>query len=228
MNEKIIRFFAVTGIIAVAFSVIAFAAPFQRNSVFWLAYIFGLISIAAQLYIQPKAFASKDARSKFYGFPLARIGVYYFIVQIALSLIFMSLAALLPVWIPAVICIILLAVAMIGFVSADAVRDEVERLDVQVKRCVGVMRSLQSKAASLVGQCENEDAKKSLQQLSEAFRFSDPVSSASTETIEADLSSYLDDIQTALVEQDYANASALCDKAMPVLMERNRICKLEK
>lgn len=76
----------ILAIVLAAYLVLAFVIPFAKTAVFWLALVFTLAAFGVQLYVLKLSFTKgKDARSKFYGFPIARIGVVYLIVQIALS-----------------------------------------------------------------------------------------------------------------------------------------------
>lgn len=95
----------------------------------WLLYIFGVITIAAQLYVLQVAFYKEmTVKSKFYGFPVANVGVIYLLAQLVLGLVFMALAKVVPLWLPLVVYVVLLGAAAVGlFIAADAMRDEVER-----------------------------------------------------------------------------------------------------
>ena len=94
MGKNEIRGYIVDAILLIVFSVIAFAAPFAKTGVFWMAYLFGVIAIAYQIYVFQISFnQGDDVKSKFYGFPIARVGVIYLAVQLVLSLIEMCLAA---------------------------------------------------------------------------------------------------------------------------------------
>lgn len=228
-RKNIGRFYIVLALLFVVFTVIAFAVPFWKTPAFYLAYGFGLLAIAAQLVIQPRAFAQgAGARSKFYGFPLARIGVWYLAAQLVLSFLTMALAAILPLWVPLVIFVLLFAAAAVGLITVDAVRDEAERQDTSLADHTLSMRTLQSRAAALTEQCPAGSERSSLKKLSEALQYSDPVSSSATENIEHDLSSYLDELQTALIENDRKSIPEICSRTMNALSERNRICKLSK
>ena len=82
----------ILAIVLAAYLVLAFVIPFAKTAVFWLALVFTLAAFGVQLYVLKLSFTKgKDARSKFYGFPIARIGVVYLIVQIALSFLFMAI-----------------------------------------------------------------------------------------------------------------------------------------
>lgn len=229
-NKNKIRGYIALAIVGVVFTVIAFAAPFNMKSAnFWLAYLFGMIAIGAQLLIFNMAFIEGgDAKSKFYGFPIARIGFVYVAVQTLVSLIEMACSKYIPLWAVIIINILILAMAALGLIAADVVKEEVERQDVKIKTVVNNMRELQSMSASLVKQCEDEETKKVIQNIADEFRFSDPVSNDQTKEIEGELKTQLSEIQKAVIDGANEDVVKLCKQISVTLAERNRICKLEK
>ena len=95
MEKNKITAISIIAIAFVTFTVIAFLPPFVRNGVFVTSYIFGLIAIAVAPFVMYVAFKDADSiRSRFYGFPIARIGIVYAVVQILLSISKTSLAVL--------------------------------------------------------------------------------------------------------------------------------------
>ena len=219
----------VIAIALVVFSVIAFAIPFAHTTAFWVAYGFGALAILFQLYIFKVSFAGDgDTKSRFYGFPIARLGVYYLVPQLIVSVIEMALAKVIPTGVAVAINVLLLALAVVGCITVDAMRDEIIRQDGALKKNVGNMRELQSLSAALVGQCGDEALKPMMQKLADEFRYSDPVSSEKTQELEEDMKVQLGDIQQALVEGDSDGAKKLCGKLMGCLAERNRICSVSK
>jgi hypothetical protein len=64
--------------------------------------------------------------------------------------------------------------------------------------------------------------------LSEALQYSDPISSPAIMEVEYQLSQLMDELEKAVVEEEYAAAHSLCAQAMQTLSERNRLCKLNK
>ena len=229
MSKNAARGYVVLALALAIFSVVAFVIPFSHTTVFWIGYGFGALAILFQLYIFNIAHtANGDARSRFYGFPIVRIGICYLAAQLVASVIEMALAKLLPVWVPVLVNVVMLALALVGCITVDAMRDEIDRQDGQLKKNVSNMRELQSLSAALVGQCSDESLKQTLQKLADEFRYSDPVSSEKTREIEEDMKSQLGDIQQALVEGDSDGARSLCGKLMGSLKERNRICSVSK
>ena len=227
MNNKT-RFYIIDAAVFVAFTVIAFAVPFAKNGVFWLAYVFGVIAIAAQIYVYPKAFEGESARSKFYGFPIAKLSTIYLIVQLILSILCMALAKVLPTWVPAVVFILLLAAAVIGFVAAEGIRTEIERQDVKLKTDVTFMRGLQSRVRMLPARCDDAALKAELERFAEQVQYSDPVSSEAIRDAEMDLNAAVDTLQQALVDGDLPAAMQQVKQCEIALAERNRLCKVHK
>ena len=133
LSKNAVRFLIFIGLALLVFNVIAFVVPFAKTGTFWIGYLFGMISILGQIAVMKLAFnGTTTVRSKFYGFPVARIGIIYAVVQVLLSIFLMALAAYIPAWIPVVIFIILFAIAAAGLVASDTVREEVVHQDAKI------------------------------------------------------------------------------------------------
>ena len=229
MKKEIIRWGIGLGVLFVLYILTAYMSAFDHTAVFWVSILFTLIAfgvVGLAFYI---AFARKpDAKSKFYGFPIARIGVIYGLVQLAAGLAFMALAVYAPVWVAVLVYAIALGAAVIGLISAEVVVEEIYVQDEKLKKDVALMRSLQSKLNQMAAQCDNPDAAAEVKRFAEELRYSDPVSSDALTEIEAALSAAVDELQSAIVDGDSAATKQLCRKASAILAERNRLCKLNK
>lgn len=228
MKKKNIRGYIILLILFIVFSVISFAVPFHKNTVvFWLAYIFGVIAIAFQIYVFKIAFSGEEVKSKFYGFPIARVGVIYLFSQIVVSIIEMAFATLIPVWILLILNVIIVALALVGCIAMDAVKEEIERQDTQITKDVSNMRKLQSLSNTLVGQSDAA-IKQIIQDLANEFKYSDPVTCDQSISLENELLNMMVEMQKAIIDNDTESIKSLCKKTEGVLAERNRICKLNK
>ena len=229
MKKDQIRYIAAMAIFLVLYILVAFLIPFEKTAVFWVSFVFTLIAfgvVGASFYI---AFLRKpDATSKFYGFPIARIGATYGSAQLAAGLLFMALGQWIPVWVAVLVYAIGLGAAAIGLISAEAVVEHIEVQDVKLKKDVTVMRNLQSKVNQMVSFCTDPELLPLVKEFAEEMRYSDPVSSEALAQAEADLTSAVDELQCALVDGDKDSARTLCRKANALLAERNRLCKLNK
>lgn len=225
MKKDTLRTIIVAVIALVLYNLVVFLIPFDRTEVFWISYGFTMaafVVVCAAIYI---AFIKNpDAKSRFYGFPIARIALIYGAVQLVVSLIVMVLEYVIPGW----ICILLFALgmgaALLGLISVEAVVDQIQTQDVKLKKDTSLMRNLQSKVIQLAAQSDNA----AIKALAEEFRFSDPVSNAAISDAEADLAAAVYELQSAFVDGDHNVVAQLCHKASVLLAERNRLCKLNK
>ena len=228
MTKNTSRGMIMLAILLAVFSVIAFVIPFPKNTVFWIAYICGVFAILFQLYIFKSSFGKADARSRFYGFPIARLGIYYLVIQLIASIVEIALSKFLPTWVVIIINVIILAFALIGCITTETMRDEIAVQDTKLKKNVSSMRELQSISATLTDQTNDAELKKELKKVAEEFRYSDPLSSEKTEALETDLQARMSDLQQAVIDGDVEGARDLCNKLLSCLRERNRICSLNK
>lgn len=229
--SKINRTLIIDFILFAVFSVIMFVAPFDKNLAFWLAYAFSSIAILSQVYFIKIAFQNgNDVKSKFYGFPIARISTTYLFAQVIAGLVFTLLSTVLNInitWLSVIVYVVLIAYVAIGTITADSIRNEISRQDTKLKQTVQVMRDIQSKMAPIMSLCD-ESCEKEINSLIEEIKYSDPVTSEGNELIEYQLKEIIDDIQKSLIEGNTNQAIDLSRKAKGVLIERNRLCKLNK
>lgn len=216
----------VLAILFVVYTILTFALPFAKNAVLWMSYLFGVVAIAAQLYVLPTAFAqAKSAKSKFYGFPIARIGIIYLIVQLALGLIFMAAAKLVPLWLPVCLYVVLLGAAAVGFLAVDAVHDEVKRQDRTQKADTTAMRTLQARVSALAAHWETVETQMLLQKMADALRYSDPVSSDATRTTEKELAVCVEALEHATSDAAVKDCLRRMDATLTL---RNHLCRQNK
>lgn len=225
MKKDFVRSALCLGVLLMLYILLAFLIPFVKTAVFWISFVFTLVAFAVTGWALYTAFLKKpDARSRFYGFPIARIGVLYGGIQLAAGLLFMALGKWIPAWLTVLVYAALLGAAIIGLVSADAVVETIHTQDRKLKKDVAFVRSLQSKANQMAAQSSLPE----VQQFCENVRYSDPVSSEALAEIEGALSAVADDLQAAIVEGNNGRICLLAQKADNLLCERNRLCKLNK
>lgn len=231
MAKNKIRWWIVFAVVMVVYQVVVFAIPFPKNAVFFISWFFTVIAICSQIYTVRTAFyQGESVKSKFYGFPIAKIGIMYLAVQLILGLCFMvaGFAAAVPFWIPLVLYVLLLGASATGFITADAVRDEIEKQEEKLKKDVRNMRMLQAKTASMVQLTQDDRMRKRLEKFAEDLRFSDPVSSEATMELEAELAVCVDELRQVVMKDDGESAFMMLQKAGGILVERNSLCKMEK
>lgn len=223
------RWWVGLGAAAVVYNVIAFALPFPKTAVFFLSWIFTMAALAAQIYVIRTAFfKGEGVKSKLYGFPIARIGLLYLAVQVVLGLVFMALGTVVPFWLPLVLYVILMGAALIGLITTEGAREEVERQEKKLVKDVSRMKKFRAHTKMLAEEGQIPETKEPLRELAEAFRYSDPVSGEALREIEDTLADDLVHLQDAVALLEKEKVFELCWKTRRDLEKRNQICKLHK
>lgn len=216
-------------IIFAVYNLLAFALPFPATMVFWLAYGFDLAAIAAQVPVIFMAHKNgKNLKSRFYGFPLIRLGVLYLCVQMAVSFVIMALSPWVPKWAAVLIFAVILGIFAVGLIAADSMRDEIELQDRKQAADTFMIRKLRSDMAYLEQQCPDAYTRRVIHELEEQLRYSDPVSGAALYGIENSLSGCIEQVKIAVANMQYTEAQRFCSKAAAILAERNELCKRNK
>lgn len=228
MKKKNMRGWLLLAVFLAAYHAIVFLVPFAKTTMFWLSYGFTLAAFAVAAASFVIAFNKPDTKSRFYGFPIARISFIYWVFQLAAGVVFMALGDIAPWWLAVLIYVLALAAAAVGLIGTDIVVEQIHVEDAKVKKDVALMRTLQSKVGQLASQCDDLDAADAIKAFAEELRYSDPVSGEASSEAEAELTSLADELQQAVVDGDADSVRKLCRRASGVLAERNRLCKLGK
>ena len=229
MKKQTIRSLVILALLLLAYHLIIFIIPFERECNFWISYGFTLAAFAevyASVYIA--SIHPENSKSRFYGFPIMRIGFIYAAVQGVLGLVFMILGELIS-WEPVLLLQALaLIAAALGLIMTDSIADNIQEQDEKLKKDVKLMRAVHAKINQMIGFCDDAEAVAAVKALAEEVRYSDPVSSPATEGVEADLVAVVDALQGAVADNDVPAIKELCRKTSAALADRNRICKLNK
>ncbi len=229
MKKNMIRGWVILAILLIAYNLILFVAPFLKTADFWISYVFTMLAFLIAAFTIYIAFIKKpDAKSRFYGFPIARIGIVYLSAQLVVSFILILLGKFIPFWITLIIYIVGLVITVLGLVSTEAVVEEIQLQDDSLKAKVDFMRSLQSQVSHMTMQCNDPDTLKHLQNFAEDLRYSDPISSEALSEIESKLSIAITNLQNAVDNGYWPAVNQSIQKATALLAERNRLCKLNK
>jgi hypothetical protein len=229
MRKKIVYVGIADAVILIVYHLIAFLVPFQKTEVFWIAYGFSLGAfVLVTLSVCSAFIKGSDVKSMFYGFPIARIGVYYGFFQLLMGYVFMAWGPVIPWWVAVLVFAIPMGIAILSLIGADTVRNEIDELDEKLAGNVTLMRTLYSQINQSVSMCKDEEAVVKVKMLAEEMRYSDPVSSDFLAEIETDLAIAVNELKEVVLAGDVQKIKASCDKTMSILYERNRLCKLNK
>lgn len=219
-NEKLS--YTILGILFLLFSVVAFVVPSAKTASFWVAFVFTVISFIAQIIIWKMAFGKAESlKSNFLGFSIIYVGIAYLIVQLAAFAVFMALSSL-AVWIPLVVCALILGISTVCLITTVMGKDEVVRVDAKVKAKVSFVREMQTEIKLLSEAETNTEIKAALNGLAEKLQYSDPMSSEELSELEEkikDKSATLKSVESKL---------PIINEIILLLSERNNKCKILK
>ena len=222
MKKNSTKGYVILGILFALISIIAFAVPTSKTATFWIAYVFTAAAFAAQIGIWKTALGKEGTlKSKFLGFPLVHIGIAYAVIQVIAFAVFMFVPTL-PTWSAIVVCSIIAGVSAVCMISADAGRNEIERVEAKVQKKVFYIRELQADIELLADNETNADVKTALTQLAEKIRFSDPMSSEQLVDLENKISIKAAELKTA------SSKLEIITELNSLLDERNKKCKILK
>ena len=212
-------------VVLVLYILIAFTLPFAHTTTFWVSFVFTLISFGVAVMSMGIAFGkSQDTRSRFYGCPIAKIGIIYSAAQLIAGLAVMALASYISPRIAILFFALALSAAILGLISTEASVNQIQAQDSKLKKNVSLMRSLQSTVNRLALQTDDP----SIRALAEELRYSDPVSSESLAAIEQELTFVIGGLEAAVSDEHMEAARQMCHKASELLAQRNHLCKLNK
>ena len=227
MKKNVLWNWILFTVLLAAYHALVFLVPLPKTTTFWIAYAFTLAAFAVAAASVFVSLGKPDAKSRFYGFPVARVGVIYLLVQFAVGLLIMLLH-LIPWWLALLAEIILLCAAIIGLIGAHSVAEEVTRQEKATKESMAFIHSLQSRVNLLAHQCPSQDAAAGLLAFAEKLKYSDPISCKGLEEIESKLGAAVGLLEKATLLKNDAAINDLCKNASALLEERNRLCKMGK
>jgi hypothetical protein len=161
--------------------------------------------------------------------PLISAAWRYLVIQAIIGFIEMALGFIpIPLKYGIALNTIILGGFLIGLFTVEAAKDEIERIDEKIKDKVFYIKSLQDDVDGLAGRAQEEPLKKTLKELAETIRYSDPMSSPQLAATENKIEAKAALLAEAVGNNDGDSVKALCEELQQLFAERNRKCKLLK
>lgn len=225
--------FATTFIFLAVYNVVVFVLPFTKGGNFWVGYGFSMFAMLLFAAVGFYVFNKPGFMSKFYRIPLIGVVKRYLILQLILGLIQMLLDSnLIPFNIGfqygLALNTIFLGLCLIGLITIEATKDEVERVEAKIKEKVIYIRSLQADVESLIDKVSDEKVKKAIKDIGETIRYSVKMSSPQLAGIENKIEGKVMQLGEVVESGEVENILSLCDELQKLLADRNRKCKLLK
>ncbi|MBR5712778.1 MAG: hypothetical protein IKX54_04205 [Lachnospiraceae bacterium] len=198
---------------------------------FWIGYGFILISFVGVLVCAYLAFKSsienKELVSMFYKFPLISLSYWGLIAMAIVGSVVMAVPAI-PDWIGVIVCLVVLAITAIEVIKAYTAADYVANIDNKVAAATEFVRTMTVRAESVADMAKSEAVKNACKKVTEAIRYSDPMSNQGLADSESRISLVFEQLSDAVSRGDDERALETAENLQALVNERNRLCKLMK
>jgi len=216
-------------IILAVYNVVVFVIPFNKGGGFWSGYGFSMLAMLLTAAVSFYAFDKEGLKSKFYGISLISVAWRYLVIQLIIGLLQMGLDFIpIPPQYGIALNTVLLGACLIGLIAVDAAKEEIERIDEKIKEKVFYIKSLHVDMEGLVDKTSDESVKKTLKDLAETIRYSDPMSSPQLAAIENKIEAKIAALAETIENANGDASKALCNELQQLFAERNRKCKILK
>ena len=220
-------------ILLVVFNLTAFLIPNEImgiskfSSNFWIGYVFITISFIGQLVCAYFAFKQESLKKFFYNTSLITISYSATVLSIVVGILCMILPFV-PVWIGAIICLLILGFSAVSVLKAKAAADIVSEVDEKIKVQTFFIKSLTMDAESLVVKAKSDEIKAELKKVYEAIRYSDPMSNDALTDIETQIKLKFNALSKAVISSNAEETETMAEDLLVLVNDRNKKCKLLK
>ena len=229
MSKVSKNYIVVWGVMLALFNLIVFISPgwdgtSKYTGAFWIAY--AITTAAFILHLAFALIAFKDAGNSkqklFLNVPIIWFSYVGLVITIIVGALCM-LNSFLPAWAAGIAMGIVLAIFLLSIVKTKVAIQAVEAVGARVQASTSFIKGLRTDADSLVGRASSA-SRDICTKVSEALRYSDPVSNELSAGVENDLRAKFDEFAAVVKSGDDSKAGALGKELMELIDERNKKC----
>ena len=213
-------------VVLILFNIVAFVVPFNHTTTFWIGYGFTMLSIVLT-FIGSGMVLGKGAEKTFMGMSIAVVLWGYFILQTIIGIVLLA-ASSLSYRAAILICAIPLLLAYIAVIASVGGNQHIEKVTEYRKEKTFYIQSLLIDVEGLEKKTDDASLRKSVRDLAEAVRYSDPFSSEKLAVLESKIESKTAELEELVINGDVPAAKKICSEISDLLVERNKKCKLLK
>ena len=234
MKKNFILYAFIWAIVLAAFNAVVFLVrpvfPWQEinyDARFWVAWAFIIAAFLGNLLCAFIGFRAESLNKLFFNMPLIVVNWSSLIGMMVIGCSLMLIPDC-PAWVTAIVCIIVFsfdAIAMIKAVWAANVAQGVEK---KTENKIAFIKDLTADAEGIRAQAKSDAVRAECRKVSEAIRYSDPMSDENLSEIEEKITLKMDELFGAVDKDDAEATATIADELLVLIGERNRKCKLSK
>ena len=199
-----------------------------KNNIFWISYGFMCAAFAIDLGITLFSFKSLEAEAVFLGIPLLSFSGFYFFAELFASIVFMLFRKNAGVKLTVAVQLIMLLIYVIFAMMSLLSRDAVSAVNQDVKNKVFTIKILAADVKLLEDQCMDKELKDELHKISEAIRYSDPMTNDALADLDTMIQGKVAELKMQCNGNDKAGAMQSCFQLASFISERNMKLKILK
>lgn len=225
MTKLFKQYLTIWGIAFVIFNLVAFISPAKDQDGFAASFVFIVLAFVGQLACGYKFCRADTPTKAFYG--LSPLYISY--VGLALMMLFGVVSVVIPnfpIWLSAVISLLLLGITAMIILGTFAATDNVSKKDSQVKSKTSFMNFLTAEAEQLFNKASDGN-REAVERVFEALRYSDPVSAEELKSLEDKIENLFKEFKIAVGDNN-ENLHKIADELVSLIDERKIKCKLLK
>lgn len=191
---------------------------------FWIGYVFITLTFIGQFICTFISFKSNSIEKVFYKIPLIKIGFWGLVASFIVGSLCMIMSFL-PYWVGVIICAIVLVVNIIATVKVMTAINYAESVDEKIKTATAFIYDMRGESESLLARAKSEEVKAICKKVSDAFKFSDPMSNDGLTSVETEIKEHFRRLYDAVKSGNIDVASLESEEVLAFITERNNKCK---
>ena len=233
--KKNFKYLGITWLVAfILFNAITFILPAKiaginrfEKPVFWISYALICVAFLSQLVSAYVVCNKNSAEKVFLHIPLLKIGYMAVGTSLVVGAVFMIIPVM-PIWIGAIVCLLVAGVFIILAVRAIAVANIVVAVDAKVEHKTEFMKTAVVDAENIMARATTPEIKAETKKVYEALRYSDYMSCAELTKIEIHIEDHIEQLKIAVTNEDLEMVRAEVKELLLLIKERNSKCKMLK
>ena len=197
----------------------------KYTAAFWIGYSITIVAFIGQLVLAWISVKDNNKKKIFYNISLLSVSYTGLVTIIITSLIFMLAIPVVGGWLAAIVCAVVLVVNIIAVIMAKASIDMVTAIDKKIEKATAYVYGMREDSESLVLRAKTEEIQKACKSVRDAFKYSDPMSSAELAAIEGEITVHFGAFKSAVLESDAEKTTAEGNELLILIKERNNKCK---
>lgn len=220
-------------VLLVAFNLTAFVTPdfipgmSKWSGSFWVGYAFITVAFIGQLACAYLAFREENRQKFFYSVSLIAVSYLAAVLMTIVGAVCM-VVSFIPVWMGAIVCIVILAFSAVSVFKAKVAVDIVSRIDDEIKVQTFFIKSLTVDADTLMARAKSTEVKTELKKVYEAVRYSDPMSSEALANVESQITLKFNALSKAVESDNVEEIKTIVEEFIILINDRNKKCRLLK